>query len=67
MAAEYSTQFVFGALNGAERRELSLTGADVNREMRKSFWQSVPIEQRWKCAAQKPISAFWPIETLQLF
>ena len=57
MAAEYSTQFVLGALNGAERRELSLTETDVNREMRKSFWQSVAIEQRWSCAAQKPISA----------
>jgi hypothetical protein len=34
MAAGYSTQFVLSALNGAERRELSLTEADVNREMR---------------------------------
>jgi hypothetical protein len=37
MAAEYSTQFVVSALNGAERRELSLTEADVNRLSLRDF------------------------------
>jgi uncharacterized protein YjiS (DUF1127 family) len=33
-------------LNGVELRELSLTEADVNREMRKPFWESIDINGR---------------------
>ena len=33
-------------LNGVELRELSLTEADVNRETRKPFWESIDINGR---------------------
>lgn len=33
-------------LNGVELRELSLTEADINREMRKPFWESIDINCR---------------------
>jgi uncharacterized protein YjiS (DUF1127 family) len=33
-------------LNGAELRELSLNEADVNRETRKPFWESIEINGR---------------------
>ena len=33
-------------LNGVELRELSFTEADVNRETRKPFWESIEINGR---------------------
>ena len=49
-------------LNDIELRDLSLTEADVNREARKSFWETVELTGRG-CTDRDRMSALPPIAT----